>query len=226
MKKILIVVAHPDDEIIGVGGMIHSEYKKGNSIDLLILSGNVTARKNRPKISELNQNIKKAANIIGINNIYIGKFQNIEFNLVSHLKMVKFIENHFVKTAPDLVVTHHPSDLNNDHYFTSLATQVAIRLSQRKSNIKPISTLLFMEVLSSTEWNINPSINNFSPNFFYQISHDDLDKKIEALSCYVGVMRPNPHPRSVEVLKALATLRGSQAGFELSESFQLGFKRE
>ena len=226
MKKILIIVAHPDDEVLGCGGYIASETDKNNIVDLLILSGNVSARQYRPSVSELNKNLEKSSKLLNINSVFKGHFKNIEFNLIPHIKIVNFIESYLVKIEPDVVITHHPSDLNKDHYFTSYATQVAVRLSQRNNNVKPVSELLFMEVLSSTEWNINPSVNPFLPNYFYQLNQKQINTKIEALKFYLGVMRPRPHPRSIEVITSLALLRGSQAGYNFAEAFQIAFKRE
>ena len=83
-----------------------------------------------------------------------------------------------------------------------------------------------MEVPSSTEWSMNTSQNPFVPNLFVEIGKEGLEKKLEALSAYVGVMRPYPHPRSVEALTGLAACRGAQAGIDYAEAFQSVFCTE
>jgi len=226
MSNILIVVSHPDDEVLGSGGYIFKETQKGNIVNLLVLSGDVSARKQKPSKDILNSNILSSCKILGIKNYYSGKFTNIEFNIVSHLKLVKFIENYIETIQPEIIITHHPSDLNSDHHYTSIACQAALRITQRKINIKHVKKLLFMEVLSSTEWNINPSYSPFVPNYFYKIGKNGLETKIKALNAYLNVMRPYPHPRSIESITALATLRGSQSGIELAEAFQIGLIRD
>ena len=225
MKKYLIVVAHPDDEVLGMGGFISTMSSKGSSFDMCVLSGSVSARNFRPEIDELANQMHNAAKHIGINKIEIGDFPNIEFNNVSHLKLVQFIENAILKYEPDTIITHHPSDLNNDHLHTSLACQSALRIFQRKPDIKPVNELLFMEILSSTEWNINEAYNQFKPNYFVEIGESGLKTKIEALKMYKGVMRVYPHPRSTEAITGLSAFRGGQSGLKYAEAFQVGFIR-
>ena len=225
MKKYLIVVAHPDDEVLGMGGFIKTMSSKGNSFDMCVLSGNVAARNFRPDINELVNDMYNAAKHIGINKIEIGDFPNIEFNNVPHLKLVQFIEKAILKYEPDTIITHHPSDLNNDHLHTSLACQAALRIFQRKPDIKPVNELLFMEVLSSTEWSINDAFNQFKPNYFVEIGEDGLKTKIEALQMYKGVTRDYPHPRSTIGITGLSAFRGGQSGLKYAEAFQVAFIR-
>lgn len=222
----LIVVAHPDDEVLGVGGTMYKLSKNGHKVDVCIMSGEVNARNSRPEIDELNENVNKSLNILGVNSITKGNFPNIEFNTIPHLNLVKFIEDVIFEKESDVIITHHPADLNNDHYHTSIACQAAIRLFQRNSEVKPIKEFLFMEVPSATDWSLNKSMNHFNPNTFIEIDEIGVEMKIHALSEYIGVMRPFPHPRSAEVLRGLAALRGGQSGFKYAESFECVFRRE
>lgn len=222
----LFVVAHPDDEVLGAGATIYKLSSLGHNVDVCILSGEVKARENRPQSDELLSDSISAMNIIGVHSIYRGDFPNIEFNIVPHIKLVQFIENIISKTNAEVIFTHHPSDLNNDHYNTSIACQAAIRLFQRRSDITPIREVLFMEVPSSTEWGINTSVKPFSPNTFVEIGEIGIKKKLEALGCYRGVMRDYPHPRSVEAITGLASYRGGQSGQKYAESFESVFRRE
>jgi len=224
-KKILIVVAHPDDEILGAGGYISTMTSFGNLCSLCILSGQATARNFRPSDSELLTDMNSAAKCVGISEIMIGDFTNIEFNIVPHIKLVQFIEKAIIKFEPDIIITNHPNDLNNDHFHTSLACQTAIRIFQRKPDLKPIEELLFMEVPSSTEWSVNESLNQFRPNIFFEIGEVGLRTKLQALNMYRGVLREYPHPRSEKAITGLAAYRGAQAGLNYAEAFQLVFKR-
>jgi LmbE family N-acetylglucosaminyl deacetylase len=135
------------------------------------------------------------------------------------LEIVQFIEKYIEELQPDVVITHHPYDLNNDHYHTSKACQAAVRLFQRKP-IKPLKALYFMEIPSSTDWAFPVDGQQFRPDTFIEIGEDGLSRKLEALDAYEGVMRKYPHPRSYEAIRALAVLRGSQVGRNLCEGFQ------
>jgi len=221
----LVVVAHPDDEVLGAGATMYKLAQEGHIVNVCILSGEVTARNYRPSTSELNEDVDKSLNLLGVNRIIKGEFPNIEFNTVNHLHLVQFIEKAIEETNSEVVFTHHPADLNNDHLHTSLACQAAVRLFQRRPEITSFKELFFMEVPSATEWGLNKSMNQFNPNAFVEVGEEAIDKKIEALSMYRGVMRPYPHPRSVEALKGLAAYRGGQAGMVYAESFESVFRR-
>lgn len=222
----LFVVAHPDDEVLGAGGTIKKLSEEGNKIEVCILCGEAKARKNKPKAAKLRRDIINCAKILGVSKVYLGNFPNIEFNIVPHLKLVQFIEKILAYSEAEAVFTHHPADVNNDHYQTSIACQAAVRLFQRNTVIRPLKELFFMEIPSSTEWSLDSSLNPFKPNIFIEIKESGLIKKIEALSQYEGVMRDYPHPRSETALKGLAAYRGSQAGLLYAEAFELVFRRE
>lgn len=215
----LTVTAHPDDEILGFGGSTAILTIKGHKVINLILSGDVEARMHRPDVEILKYHSKKAQNIVGGEEPIFGSFSNIKFNAIPHLDLVQFIENHIENIQPDVIITHHPYDLNNDHYHTSKACQAAARLFQRKP-VKPLKSLFFMEIPSSTDWAFPVNGQQFRPDTFIEIGEFGLIKKLEALYAYEGVMRSYPHPRSDEAIRALAVLRGSQVGRNLCEGFQ------
>lgn len=221
----LVVVAHPDDEVLGAGATMYKLAKEGHLVDVCILSGKVNARNNRPKTGELYEDVNNSLNILGVNKIIKGDFPNIEFNIVPHLKIVQFIENAILETNAEVIFTHHPADLNNDHLHTSLACQAAVRIFQRIPKVTPLKEFLFMEVPSATEWSLNSAMKQFVPNTFIEVREEAVMKKIEALSMYRGVMRPYPHPRSHEVIKGLAAYRGGQAGMVYAEAFESVFRR-
>jgi len=221
----LIVVAHPDDEVLGAGATMYKLAIEGHTVDVCIMSGQVEARKGRPELNELEHDVESSLKVLGVNNSFKGGFPNIKFNNVNHLDLVQFIEKVIVESQVDVVITHHPADTNNDHLHTSLATQAAIRLFQRNPKVKPIKELLFMEVPSSTEWSVNKSMNSFNPNLFIEVGIEAVERKIYALSLYRGVMRPYPHPRSDEFIKGLAAYRGGQSGTIYAEAFESVFRR-
>lgn len=222
----LIVVAHPDDEILGAGGTIYKLTKRGKEVNVCILCSEVEVRNFRPTSEELNTDIHEANKLIGVNKIYSGGFPNIALNTVRQLDLVQYIEKIMIETKADVLITHHPADLNNDHHHVSIACQAASRLFQRGNNVVQLKELLYMEIPSSTEWALNSSLNSFKSNVYFEIGEEGINKKIESLSKYRGVMRDYPHPRSNENLKSLATYRGSQSGLMYAEAFESVFRRE
>jgi len=221
----LVVVAHPDDEVLGAGATMYKLAREGHSVNVCILSGEVNARNHRPSTDELYEDVKSSMSILGVDRVIKGGFPNIEINSVPHLQLVQFIEKAIIETNADVVFTHHPADLNNDHLHTSLACQAAVRLFQRRTDVTPLRELLFMEVPSATEWGLNTAMNKFSPNTFFEVGEESVDKKLEALAEYRGVMRDFPHPRSNEAIKGLAAYRGAQAGMYYAEAFESVIRR-
>ena len=221
-RSVLVVVAHPDDEVLGCGGTAASFAKLGIPVRVCILAADATARRNRPEVSQLHHDIEESRKVLGLMPYFLGGFANIKLNSIPHLDLVRFIEQSIDESGANVIFTHHPNDLNNDHLHTSLACQAAARLFQRRQGTPTLRALYFMEILSSTDWAFDSFTLPFMPNTFFGI-HDTLDLKIDALMKYKGVMRPYPHSRSPETIRALATLRGSQSGKFFAEAFQCVF---
>ena len=219
--KYLIVVAHPDDEVLGAGASIWKWAHSGDTVDVCIMSTEAKARAFRPGDEELDDDLNASSEFLGITKKYEGTFPNIEMNTVPHLKLVQFIEAAIKDSAPDVVITHHPADTNNDHLQTSMACQEAVRLFQRRPEVKRVRDFWYMEVPSCSEWKINSAMQDFVPNCYVEVGKDGVDAKIRALSMYRGVMRPYPHPRSQEYITGLAAVRGSQWGVNYAESFEV-----
>ena len=163
--------------------------------------------------------------LVGVERTFSADFPNIKMNTVPHLDMVQFIEKSISVWQADAIVTHHPADVNIDHQETSRAAMAAARLFQRTTGVPPLRLFAYMEVPSCTEWSLDLPAKRFQPNFFAEIGPGGVDLKIRALSSYVGVMRPYPHPRSPEALRGLAAFRGAQAGCDYAEAFETAFFR-
>ena len=222
--KYLVVVAHPDDEVLGAGATINKLIKDGNEVAVAIMVNHAAARAN---ISDtLANDEKKAFEIMGVKKAYSADFPNIKMNTVAHLDLVQFVEKCIENYGAEAIITHHPADTNNDHVQTSFAVQAACRLFQRKPDVPALKELLYMEVPSSTEWSFDSSSNRFTPNYFVEIGKEGVDLKLKALNAYKGVMRPYPHPRSNEAIEGLAAYRGVQAGCNYAEAFECVFKRK
>jgi LmbE family N-acetylglucosaminyl deacetylase len=219
--KVLIVVAHPDDEVLGCGATGAALADAGCSVRACLLSAGVGARGGRPTDEDLATDIERAQRILRFGEPFLGPFPNIQLNTVAHLDLVKFIEQALVESGAQVVFTHHPADVNDDHLQTSRACQAAVRLFQRRAGVPRIERVYFSEILSSTDWAL-PGVPQFAPDTFVDAG-GYLERKIEALRAYRGVMRDAPHPRSEQVLRGLAHYRGGQSGFIEAEAFQGAF---
>ena len=222
--KVLIVAAHPDDEVLGCGATIAKHAQNGDSVDILILAEGITSRdnkRNREKrrldLSTLNQAAHNSAKILGATSLSIKDFPDNRMDSCNLLDVVKVIEQTIQFHQPEIIYTHHRGDLNIDHRRVHDATVTAARPVPNHT----VRTLLFFEVPSITEWHSpNPS-SFFTPNWFVNAT-DTLPLKIQALEAYNSEMYHWPHARSIKAVKHLARWRGASVGFEAAECFVLG----
>ena len=214
-KKILVVAAHPDDEVLGCGGTMARHASNGDKVHVLFMSAGVGSREN-VKNDEINERricAKQASKILGSQSPQFLNFPDNRMDSISLLDVVKSIELVIQEIGPDVVYTHHIGDLNIDHQITHKAVLTACR-PQPESSVKEIYSF---EVLSSTEWSTN---NPFIPNYFVDIS-DTLELKVSAIKAYNSELRTFPHARSIESIKALAKYRGASMGIRAAEAFKV-----
>lgn len=218
----LFVLAHPDDEC-DVGGTIYRLKKEGYKVAVAIMASQAAAR--RDLSSTLASDEEQSMRILGVDKVYHADFPNIKMNTVPRIELLMFIEFCIDDWKADAIVTHHPTDVNNDHSITSYATQEASRLFQRKENIPILKQFLYMESTGATEWSLDSSSSRFTPNYFVEIGKEGLEIKKKALRAYGSVVRPFPHPSSTVNYEGLATYRGWQSGCEYAEAFECVFRR-
>lgn len=222
-KTILVVAAHPDDEILGCGGTIN-KLSIDNTIHILILGEGITSREEKPKRVEVQTEIEnlhncaiKVSKIIGAESIRILSFPDNRFDSVCLLDVIKSIENAKKQLKPDVIFTHHPEDLNIDHRITFKAVLTACR----PSLIETVKEIYSFEVPSSTEWQYQTSNNTFKPNLFITLDEMHINAKIESMETYISERRNYPHPRSPEAIRVLAKYRGINVSTEFAESFEI-----
>lgn len=216
--NVLAVVAHPDDEILGCGATLLRLREEGHHVYSVVLCANADARVDRP--DDLDKWAKEAAEMVGIEETIGHDFRNIQFNTVPHIEMVKAIEQAILRFRPEWIFTLHPSDLNIDHRVCYEATMAAAMLPQRLTTDLPVTMIRkisLCEVVSSTDW-APPSQGSFQPNTFVDVGKT-FDRKLAALEHFRGAMKPFPHSRSLENVRALAHVRGAQVGIPLAEAF-------
>ena len=218
-KKILIIAAHPDDEILGCGGTIAKLASEGSEVYTIILGEGVTARDEKRKGKKREKDVKclkedayKANAIIGVKDIFVYDFPDNRFDTVAFLDIVKVIEKVKEKIKPDIIYTHYSNDLNIDHRITYNAVLTASR-PIKGNTVKEIYSF---EVPSSSEWNY-PCV--FNPNTFVDIT-GTIEKKAKGMKCYKTELRKFPHPRSSESIANTAKRWGSIAGLSYAEAFE------
>ena len=217
MNKILVVAAHPDDEILGVGGTILKHARRGDSVYLLILGDGVTSRgAGSLEMKKRAIQAAAAAKILGVKNFFLEKLPDNKFDSVALLTIVRKVEKVLYKIKPEIVYTHFGDDLNIDHRLTFQAVLTACR-PQPKFFVKQI---LAFETLSSTEWQAKQKKKLFCPSEYNDIG-EFIGKKIEAMAIYGDELRKYPHPRSKEGIEILARYRGLEVGYKYAEAFQL-----
>ena len=219
--KILVVAAHPDDELLGVGGTIKRITQNNGIANALILAeGQTSRKKNRAEttqdvIDSLRNNSKEAAKILGYSDIEFCDYPDNRMDELDRLDIIKCISEYIEKYIPDIIFTHHIGDLNVDHRRVCEAVLTACR----PVGDYCVKRIYSFETPSSTEWNYS-SENRFRPNVYFDIT-DTLDYKLKAIMCYKSELRDYPHPRSIGALRALAGYRGSNVGFKYAEAFEL-----
>ncbi|HHT9112413.1 MAG: PIG-L family deacetylase [Planctomycetes bacterium] len=223
-KKILVIAAHPDDEVLGCGATIAKHATMGDEVHVVILAEGVTSRDERrdPKgrksdLSELSKAAHSANKILGVKSLTLHDFPDNRMDSLDRLEVIKVVERFIDKYRPETVYTHHAGDVNIDHKVIHEAVVTACRPTPSQ----PVKTLLLFEVLSSTEWQIPGSASWFMPNWFIDVS-TTIDAKLQALKAYRSEMRPWPHARSIEAVTHLAKSRGASIGTEAAEAFALG----
>jgi LmbE family N-acetylglucosaminyl deacetylase len=217
--RVLVVAAHPDDELLGCGGTIAWHATRGDLVDVLIMATGATSRDDPAALAyveALQASARRAAGILGAREPRFLGLPDNRLDSLDLLDVVKRLENVLAETRPEVVYTHFDGDLNVDHEITARAVLTAARPFPSAVT----RAIYAFETLSSTEWRPSGAIAGFRPARFVDIG-PFLERKIEALACYAGEMRDFPHPRSPEAVRALATLRGAAAGLAAAEAFMV-----
>ncbi len=214
MKTILVVAAHPDDEVLGCGGTMARHAAQGDKVHSVFIADGEGARcAFQSSSGERYTMAENAAKILGTGKPRFLDFPDNRLDSVALLDIVQPLEEAIAEIKPSVVYTHHGGDLNVDHRVTQQAVLTACRPIPG-SNIEAIYGF---EVLSSTEW-AEPTVNPFCPSFYVDIS-EQFPKKIGALKAYDEEMRDFPHSRSYKVVEALAKVRGGNVGLLKAEAF-------
>lgn len=220
--KILIIVAHPDDEVLGCGGTIARLASEGKHVFIAILGEGITSRAERREMSDqkqikvLHKQSKKVVHLLGAKDLFLQHFPDNRFDTVPLLEIAKTIEDLISNLKPEVIYTHHGGDLNIDHVVVNRAVLTATRPMKDQW----VREIYAFEIPSSTDWAFHQFEPHFRPNVFMEISKT-LKIKLKAMRLYKTEIRAFPHPRSPEVIQAIARRWGGLAGCEAAEAFEL-----
>jgi LmbE family N-acetylglucosaminyl deacetylase len=220
--RILVVAAHPDDEILGCGGTLAKAISAGAEVAVMFLGegvsarfplGNYTSEEFRESTLIRMEGARAALQILGVSDYEFGSRLCTQFDTYPLLSIVKDIERRIKAFKPHLLFTHNPAEVNIDHRLSYEAVEVACR-----PTTDFISTQIYtFEIPCSGSWTFE---STFKPNVFVDVS-EHFDKKLAAWNCYVGEARPFPFPRSIEGIKVLAQYRGMTSNLNLAEAFRI-----
>lgn len=224
MKTVLVVAAHPDDEVLGCGGTIAAHSRNGDQVHVVIVAEGLTSRNPQAAAASREASLatlalcaRQAADLLGVASLRMLGLPDNRLDSLDRLDVIQRLEAEVERARPQVVYTHHAGDLNIDHRIVHEAVLTACR-PQPSSQVE---SLLFFEVPSSTGWLPAESAPAFAPNWFVDISAC-VELKMKALACYGSEVRPWPHARSIKALGHLASWRGASVGLEAAEAFVLG----
>lgn len=224
-SKILLVVAHPDDEILGPGATMYRLIREYNcTVRVIILGEGITSRSEKrnvklweDQLKTHRANIECARKIIGYESLGIYDFPDNRFDTVALIDLIKVIEKEKNQFTPNVIFTHHGGDVNIDHQRTFEAVITAVRPIENET----VNVVITFETMSGTEWRASSDPKHFIPNLFIEVTNEGIQAKIEAMESYEYERRLFPHPRSKEALKIRAQMWGVANGVEFAEAFQI-----
>ena len=216
--KVLVIAAHPDDEILGLGGTIAKHTSEGDEVHILMVTeGSSTQYKDRPEMIDQKRNeILNVKDILDIAKIHFVNLPDMKLDTLANIDVNQPITKAINELRPEIVYTHFYGDVNKDHRVIFESTMVAVRPSADCS----VKKVICYHTPSSTEWNIQQGHTAFLPNMYVDITRF-LDKKLKAFQQYKSEIRKYPHPRSPEALKIHAQYWGSHIGTEAAEAFMI-----
>jgi LmbE family N-acetylglucosaminyl deacetylase len=214
--RVLVVAAHPDDEILGAGATLAGHVDRGDDVHACILAEGATSRYEDAMVESLHEAGKRAGEVIGFSSVVFDQLPDQRLDTLPLITVTQRVEELVDALRPEVVYTHFPWDVNSDHGVVAQCVWTAIR-PFRFPFVKCIAAF---ETPSSTEWAIPSPMHRFQPNRFVDVTAT-VERKLEAMACYRSELRDYPHPRSLRALRERAGYWGSVAGAEAVEPFMV-----
>lgn len=216
--KVLVIAAHPDDEIYGMGGTIAKLTQEGNEVYVLIVTEGCSSQYvgDVDKIAIKKKEANRANSMLGVKEVLFGDLPDMKLDAIAHVEINNVIEKAVREIQPDIVYTHHHGDVNIDHQKVFESTMVAVRPTATQC----VQKVYCYQVPSSTEWHANNEKYMFLANTFEEVGAQ-YELKQQAILAYESELREAPHPRSVETVSIYDTALGRQVGLKKAEGFVL-----
>jgi N-acetylglucosamine malate deacetylase 1 len=224
-KRILVVVAHPDDELLGLGATINKLTKERNCVARAVILGEGLTSRSENRNTDLwstelkihRDNIETATTIVGYDSVGIYNFPDNRFDTAALLDIIKIVEKEKLSFKPDIIFTHHGGDVNIDHQRTFDAVMTATRpLKEEK-----VTGIIAFETPSGTEWIDSANPKQFTPNYFVFLREENILAKIKGMESYEFERRDYPHPRSPQALYIRSQYWGIVNGSYFAEAFRI-----
>lgn len=216
IAKTLVVAPHPDDEVLGVGGTLLRRKAEGAKVAWLIVTAiSVESGWSEEKVKQRADEIKRITELFGFDKVFTLNFPTTQLDRVPMSDLVAGISEVFRSFKPEEVFVPHPSDVHTDHRVVFDAAASCTKWFRYPS----VKRVLAYETLSETDFGLGTD-QGFRPNVFVDIE-PFLNDKLRAMDIYASELEVSPFPRSHEVIKALATVRGAASGFKAAEAFEL-----
>ncbi|MCK5078346.1 MAG: PIG-L family deacetylase [Bacteroidales bacterium] len=214
MKNILVIAPHPDDEVLGCGGIMKKYAEAGDQVYVLVMTRGTAKFYSDERIENVRKEARNAHHILGVKETIFLDFPAPELDTVSISGISKAIAEVINKFNIQIVFLPHRGDIHHDHTIVFNAGLVASRPVEQYS----VKEIYCYETLSETEWAAPFGDDAFIPNHFVNVT-DQFEVKLKAMECFKSQIRPFPNPRSLEAIEALAKFRGATVGFERAEAF-------
>ncbi len=214
--NVLVIAAHPDDEVLGVGGTILKHIENKDEVYLLIMTVAYEPEWSKEVIKEKRREALAVSKALGVKETFFAELPTVMLDRMPEKVIIQHIKEVIKKTNPVMVYTHHWEDMNQDHRVIHSATMVATKPIPNST----IKKVLAYESRSSTEWGSPSPTNQFIPSVYEDMSKH-LEKKLEILKLYQSEIQTYPHPRSIEGVKESNLARGKEVSLTVAEAFVL-----
>ena len=217
-RNVMVIAAHPDDEVLGVGGTIPLMKQVGARVTVVIVTdGSSTQYPNQDEVARRKkEHLRQANEVLGTDEVIELDLPDMRLDTLEHWELNQALENVLSQKSYDTVFVHHPGDVNMDHQAIFQSLLVAVRPLPGST----VKNVLTYEVNSSTEWGARSRERVFLPNLYVDIA-GTIKQKLESLDRYADELRPYPHPRSSLATESRARTRGNEVGYEYAEAFSL-----
>lgn len=215
-RSVVVLAPHPDDEVLGAGGTIARLADAGRDVHVVVVTRGQEPDFPRELTQTVRKEAQKAHDHLGVIQTHWLDFPAARLADLPHKDLNAKIGSLVKELRPEVLLVPHVGDMHLDHQHVFISSLVAARPHQEDYP----ATILAYETLSETNWNAPYLTPAFLPNVFFDIT-ETIDRKLEAFALFESQVREAPHERSVETIRALASLRGATVHRQAAEAFVL-----